>query len=108
MSLGGMAIAIGVLVDDAIINVENAYKRLRQNRQKPIEERQSAFTVVFDASKEMQASILNATLIIIVAFIPLVFPFGNGRTNAYPVGNCIYCFIVYFPCCSNDTYPFTM
>jgi len=66
MSLGGMAIAIGSLVDDAIINVENAYKRLRQNRQKPISERQSSFTVVFEAAKEIQASIVNATLIIIV------------------------------------------
>ncbi len=86
MSLGGMAIAIGVLVDDAIINVENAYKRLRQNRQKPTEERLSSFNVVFDASKEMQASILNATLIIIVAFIPLFFLSGMEGRMLIPLG----------------------
>ena len=86
MSLGGMAIAIGVLVDDAIINVENAYKRLRQNRQKPIEERKSAYTVVFEASKEMQASILNATLIIIVAFLPLFFLSGMEGRMLIPLG----------------------
>jgi len=86
MSLGGMAIAIGVLVDDAIINVENAYKRLRQNRQKSIEERHSAFDVVFDASKEMQASIINATLIIIVAFIPLFFLSGMEGRMLIPLG----------------------
>ncbi|MCD6598241.1 MAG: efflux RND transporter permease subunit [Bacteroidales bacterium] len=80
MSLGGMVIAIGSLVDDAIIDVENVYKRLRQNRQKPIQERQSSFTVVYEASKEIRASILNATLIIIVAFLPLFFLSGmEGR-----------------------------
>lgn len=86
MSLGGMAIAIGVLVDDAIINVENAYKRLRQNRLKPAEERQSAFQVVYDAAREMQASILNATLIIIVAFLPLFFLSGMEGRMLVPLG----------------------
>lgn len=86
MSLGGMAIAIGVLVDDAIINVENAYKRLRQNRLKPIEERKPAFNVIFDASREMQASILNATFIIIVAFIPLFFLSGMEGRMLKPLG----------------------
>lgn len=86
MSLGGMAIAIGVLVDDAIINVENAYKRLRQNRLLPNEERKTAFTVVFEASKEMQASILNATLIIIVAFLPLFFLSGMEGRMLIPLG----------------------
>jgi len=86
MSLGGMAIAIGLLVDDAIINVENAYKRLRQNWQKPLEERQSAFNVVYDASKEMQASIMNATLIIIVAFVPLFFLSGMEGRMLIPLG----------------------
>ncbi len=86
MSLGGMAIAIGVLVDDAIINVENAYKRLRQNRQIPKDDRKSAFTIVFEASKEMQASILNATLIIIVAFIPLFFLTGMEGRMLIPLG----------------------
>jgi CzcA family heavy metal efflux pump len=86
MSLGGMAIAIGVLVDDAIIDVENVYKRLRQNLTKPGTERQSAFQIVFEASKEIRASILNATLIIIVAFIPLFFLTGMEGRMLKPLG----------------------
>jgi CzcA family heavy metal efflux pump len=86
MSLGGMAIAIGALVDDAIIDVENVHKRLRQNRQKPIDQQQSAFTVVFEASKEIRASILNATMIIIVAFIPLFFLTGMEGRMLKPLG----------------------
>ncbi len=86
MSLGGMAIAIGSLVDDAIINVENVYKRLRQNRQLPDNERRSAFTVVFEASKEVQAPIINATLIIIMAFLPLFFLSGMEGRMLQPLG----------------------
>ena len=86
MSLGGMAIAIGVLVDDAIIDVENVYKRLRANRQLPIENRLSAFQVVFEASKEVRASIINATLIIIVAFLPLYFLSGMEGRMLIPLG----------------------
>lgn len=86
MSLGGMAIAIGSLVDDAIIDVENVYKRLRQNGEKPKHERQSSFTVVYEASREIRASILNATLIIIVAFVPLFFLSGMEGRMLKPLG----------------------
>ncbi|MRR23384.1 efflux RND transporter permease subunit, partial [bacterium] len=86
MSLGGMAIAIGALVDDAIIDVENVYKRLRQNRLMPENRRQNSFTVVFEASKEIRASILNATMIIIVAFIPLFFLSGMEGRMLKPLG----------------------
>ncbi len=86
MTLGGMCIAIGSLVDDAIIDVENVYKRLRQNHALPKEQRRSAFEVVFEASKEIRASILNATFIIIVAFIPLFFLSGMEGRMLRPLG----------------------
>ena len=86
MTLGGMCIAIGMLVDDAIIDVENVYKRLRQNHRKPKEERNSVFNVVYEASREIRASILNATFIIIVAFIPLFFLTGMEGRMLKPLG----------------------
>lgn len=86
MSLGGMTIAIGSLVDDAIIDVENVHKRLRQNRAKPESERETAFTVVYEASKEIRSSILNATLIIAVSFLPLFFLSGMEGRMLQPLG----------------------
>lgn len=86
MTLGGMAIAIGSLVDDAIIDVENVYKRLRQNHQRPKEDRIPVITVVYEASKEIRASILNATFIIITAFIPLFFLSGMEGRMLKPLG----------------------
>lgn len=86
MSLGGMAIAIGSLVDDAIIDVENVFKRLKENAQKSIERRKNTLVIVYDASKEIRSSILNATLIIIVAFIPLFFLGGMEGRMLRPLG----------------------
>lgn len=86
MSLGGMAIAIGSLVDDAIIDVENVFKRLRENRQKPQEEQHSVLTVVFEASKEVRMPILNSTLIIVTSFIPLFFLSGMEGRMLVPLG----------------------
>ena len=86
MSLGGMAIAIGSLVDDAIIDVENVFKRLRENHAKPPEERLPALTVVFEASKEIRTSVVNATIITIVAFIPLFFLDGMEGRMLRPLG----------------------
>lgn len=80
MSIGGMAIAIGSLVDDAIVDVENVFKRLRQNRRLPEGERRRVLDVVHDASCEVRMPILNSTLIIIVSFLPLFFLSGlEGR-----------------------------
>ncbi len=86
MSLGGMAIAIGAIVDDAIIDVENVYKRLKENALRPIAEQQKKLKVIYLASLEIRASILNATLIIIVAFIPLFFLGGMEGRMLQPLG----------------------
>ena len=86
MTLGGMCIAIGSLVDDAIIDVENVYKRLRQNHELPKEQRRSAYTVVFEASSEIRASIIHATLIIMVTFMPLFFLSGLEGRMMKPLG----------------------
>ena len=86
MSLGGMAIAIGALVDDAIIDVENVFKRLRENIRKPKEMRLSVLQVVKEASIEIRSSIIIATLIIIVSFIPLFFLSGMEGRLLQPLG----------------------
>lgn len=86
MSLGGMAIAIGSLVDDAIIDVENVYKRLKQNHLKLPEEKKPIKTIVYEASLEIRSSIFNATLIIIVTFLPLFFLSGMEGRMLKPLG----------------------
>lgn len=86
MTLGGMAIAIGALVDDAIIDVENVFRRLRENRVLPKQDRRSALTVVYEASREVRGPILNATLIITIVFVPLFFLSGVEGRMLQPLG----------------------
>lgn len=86
MTLGGMAIAIGVIVDDAIIDVENVFRRLRENAGLPPEQQAEASQVVFDGSKEIRSSIINATLIIMIVFIPLFFLSGIEGRMLQPLG----------------------
>ncbi len=86
MSLGGMAIAIGSLVDDAIVDVENVMRHLRLNHQLPKEQRRSVKDVVFEASREVRMPILNSTLIIVVSFLPLFFLSGMEGRMLVPLG----------------------
>lgn len=86
MSIGGMAIAIGSLVDDAIVDVENVYKRLRENSLKPLDSRLPVLKVVYEASKEVRMPILNSTMIIVVSFVPLFFLSGMEGRMLQPLG----------------------
>ena len=86
MSLGGMCIAIGSLVDDAIVDVENVYKRLRENNLLPQGERARTIDVIFEASKEVRLPILNSTLIIIASFMPIFFLSGMEGRMLQPLG----------------------
>lgn len=86
MSLGGLAIAIGSLVDDAIVDVENVWRKLRENHALPKEQRQNTIRVVYDASREVRMPILNSTLIIVVSFVPLFFLSGMEGRMLIPLG----------------------
>ncbi|MHB0970433.1 MAG: efflux RND transporter permease subunit [Thermoanaerobaculia bacterium] len=86
MTLGGMAIAVGALVDDAIIDVENVLRRLRENSSRPESEQRSAIDVIFAASKEVRSSIVYATAIIILVFTPLFFLSGIEGRLLRPLG----------------------
>ena len=86
MTLGGLAIAIGSLVDDAIVDVENVYKHIRQNRQQPEADRVPIIELVYNASREVRMPILNSTLIIIVSFAPLFFLSGMEGRMLIPLG----------------------
>lgn len=86
MTLGGLAIAVGSLVDDAVIDVENVFRRLKQNSTKPDSERESKLQVIFDASNEIRPAMVFATIIIVLVFLPLMFLDGIEGRFFRPLG----------------------
>jgi CzcA family heavy metal efflux pump len=86
MTLGGIAIAIGALVDDAIIDVENVFRRLKENKLKTESERLNPIKVIFEASREIRAPMVNATIIIVIVFLPLFFLSGVEGRLLRPMG----------------------
>ena len=86
MTLGGMAIAVGALVDDAIIDVENVGRRLRENARRPAAQRRPRFRVVYEASREIRPSIVFATLIVGLVMLPIFFLSGVEGRLLQPLG----------------------
>jgi len=86
MTLGGLAVAIGELVDDAIIDVENVFRRLKENQALPVGQQKGRIQIIFDASNEIRSSVVFATIIIVIVFVPLLFLQGLEGRFFRPLG----------------------